>query len=151
MTMAERYDRIAGAHKYLVGFSRKDKVYYVLLTFSELCELLKADRESSKRGGAMKLRVRVSSEQAVTFILTGRAVELCELSELSANPKYNKGENFERIVTEKLTGETWVKDNIPFYVQGDIRLNGEEVQVKLTGAELTNERTLARAEAAVAA
>ena len=151
MTMAERYDRIAGAHKYLVGFSRKDKVYYVLLTFSELCELLKADRESSKRGGAMKLRVRVSSEQAVTFILTGRAVELCELSELSANPKYNKGENFEHIVTEKLTGETWVKDNIPFYVQGDIRLNGEEVQVKLTGAELTNERTLARAEAAVAA
>jgi hypothetical protein len=151
MTMAERYDRIAGAHKYLVGFIRKDKVYYVLLTFGELCELLKADRESSKRGGAIKLRVRVSSEQAVTFILTGRAVELCELSELSANPKYNKGENFERIVTEKLTGETWVKDNIPFYVQGDIRLNGEEVQVKLTGAELTNERTLARAEAAVAA
>lgn len=151
MTMAERYDRIAGAHKYLVGFTRKDRVYYVLLTFGELCKLLKNDRESSKRGGWAKLRVVVSAEQAVTFMLTGRAVDLCELSELTADPKYNRGENFERVVTEKLTGKPWVKDNIPFYVQGDIQLNGEEVQVKLTGAELTNERTLTRAEAAVAA
>ena len=61
--------------------------------------------------------------------------------------KYNKGENFERVITELLIGETWVKDSVPFNVAGDIRWNGEEVQIKFDGAELTNEKTLARAMA----
>ena len=53
-------------------------------------------------------------------------------------------ENFERELTERWTSETWVKDSVPFWVAGDMRVDGVEVQVKLDGAELTNERTLAR-------
>ena len=56
--------------------------------------------------------------------------------------KYNKGENFERIITELLTGETWVKDSVPFNVAGDIVVNGENIQIKFDGAEITNERLL---------
>lgn len=147
--MANRYNRIAGAHKYIVGFVRHGIVYYVQVDFIELCEMLKDDRASSKRGGTLKLRVRVSSEQAINFIHSGKAIELCTVEELSANAKYNKGENFERIVTELLTDEIWVKDSVPFYVKGDINVNGEEIQIKLDGAELTNEKTLTRAEALV--
>lgn len=150
MNMAERYNRIAGAHKYIVGFVRHGIVYYVQLDFAELCQLLKDDRASSKRGGTLKLRVRVTAEQAITFIHSGKAVELCKVEELD-DGKYNKGENFERIITETLTSELWVKDSVPFYVKGDINLNGEEIQIKLDGAELTNEKTLARAEALVGA
>lgn len=150
MNMAERYNRIAGAHKYIVGFVRHGIVYYVQLDFAELCQLLKDDRASSKRGGTLKLRVRVTAEQAITFIHSGKAVELCKVEELD-DGKYNKGENFERIITETLTSELWVKDSVPFYVKGDINLNGEEIQIKLDGAELTNEKTLARAEALVRA
>jgi len=149
--MANRYNRIAGAHKYIVGFVRHGNVYYVELTFTELCELLKDDRASSKRGGTLKLRVRVSAEQAINFIHSGKAVELCKVEELEANAKYNKGENFERIITETLTSELWVKDSVPFYVKGDINVNGEEIQIKLDGAELTNEKTLTKAEALVGA
>lgn len=149
--MANRYNRIAGAHKYIVGFVRHGNVYYVELTFIELCELLKDDRASSKRGGTLKLRVRVSAEQAINFIHSGKAVELCKVEELEANAKYNKGENFERIITETLTSELWVKDSVPFYVKGDINVNGEEIQIKLDGAELTNEKTLTKAEALVRA
>lgn len=149
--MANRYNRIAGAHKYIVGFVRHGNVYYVELTFIELCELLKDDRASSKRGGTLKLRVRVSAEQAINFIHSGKAVELCKVEELEANAKYNKGENFERIITETLTSELWVKDSVPFYVKGDINVNGEEIQIKLDGAELTNEKTLTKAEALVGA
>lgn len=148
--MAERYNRIAGAHKYIVGFIRHGVVYYVQLDFAELCQLLKDDRASSKRGGTLKLRVRVTAEQAITFIHSGKAVELCKVEELD-DGKYNKGENFERIITETLTSELWVKDSVPFYVKGDINVNGEEIQIKLDGAELTNEKTLARAEALVGA
>lgn len=148
--MAERYNRIAGAHKYIVGFIRHGVVYYVQLDFSELCQLLKDDRASSKRGGTLKLRVRVTAEQAIIFIHSGRAVELCKVEELD-DGKYNKGENFERIITETLTDELWVKDSVPFYVKGDINVNGEEIQIKLDGAELTNEKTLTKAEALVGA
>lgn len=147
MTMEEMvaiYGKYAGAHKYLVGFTRGNSVYYVLVSFRDLFAFLKLDHASSKRGGHAKIRVRVSSTQAMAMINRGQAVKLCGLEELNADSKYNKGENFERIVTEKLTGELWVKDSIPFYVKGDITLNGEEVQVKLDGAELTNEKTLAR-------
>lgn len=149
--LANRYNRISGAHRYIVGFTRGSHVYYVTLTFSDLCDLLKEDRASSKRGGTFKLRVRVTTEQALRFIGTGKAVKLCNIEELTANAKYNKGENFERIITEKLTTEKWTKDSIPFYVKGDINVNGEEVQIKMDGAELTNEKTLTRAEALVRA
>lgn len=148
--MAERYNRIAGAHAYIVGFMRNSKVYYVKLDFAELCACLRDDRASSKRGGYAKLRVQVKAEQAAAWIAAGRATELCDIAELSGN-KYNKGENFERIITELLTDTVWTKDSIPFYVQGDINVNGEEIQIKLDGAELTNEKTLARAEALVRA
>jgi hypothetical protein len=142
--MVTIYGKYAGAHKYLVGFIRGGIVYYVLVSFRELFAFLKLDRASSKKGGHAKIRVRVSSTQAAQLFYSGKAVELCNESELNADSKHNKGENFERIVTEKLTGELWVKDSIPFYVKGDITLNGEEVQVKLDGAELTNEKTLAK-------
>ena len=72
--------------------------------------------------------------------------EGCEhfIKEKHREEKYNKGECFERVITETLTGETWVKDSVPFNVAGDITLNGEQVQIKFDGAELTNERTLMR-------
>ena len=146
--ISARYNRIAGAHKYIVGFVKAGRVYYVVLTWAELTRLLRDDRESSKRGGAFKLRVRVDKMQAAAWLASGRAIELCDVSELAAG-KYNKGENFERVITELLTEEVWIKDNVPFYVKGDINVNGEEIQIKLDGAELTNERTLARAEALV--
>ena len=149
--MANRYNRIAGAHKYIVGFVRHGVVYYVQLSFAELCQLLKDDRASSKRGGTLKLRVRVTAEQAIIFIHSGKAVRLCSVEELKADAKHNAGENFERIITETLTDELWVKDSVPFWVKGDINVNGEEIQIKLDGAELTNEKTLARAEALVGA
>ena len=65
--------------------------------------------------------------------------------------KYNDGEHFERVLTERWTGETWVKDSKPYYEGGDLRVNGVEIQVKLDGAELTNERVVLKGLAALAA
>jgi len=144
------YNKISGAHKYIVGFVRKGIVYYVTVNFAELCELMRDDRASSKRGGYAKIRIMVRAEQANTFIATGRAVALCEVDELVADKGHNKGENFERIITETLTSELWVKDSVPFWVKGDINVNGEEIQIKLNGAELTNEKTLMKYQAEVA-
>ena len=51
--------------------------------------------------------------------------------------KYNKGEIFEKIVTEYF-GQEWKKDTIPFWEQGDINVDGKEIQIKFDGATLMN-------------
>ena len=144
--MAVRYHRTSAAKKYLVGFVRHGKVYYVIVSFEKLMTMLQADRESTSHGGAKKLTVYVSTEQIVTFIMNGEAVELCDAAELTADKRHNKGDNFERIITEKLIGKTWKKDRTPYWQAGDINLNGEEIQVKLTKGTLVSASTLAKAE-----
>ena len=57
--------------------------------------------------------------------------------DLLTESKYNKGEIFEKLVTEYF-GQTWEKDTVPFWVQGDININGKEVQIKLDTATLMN-------------
>lgn len=154
MTMQEMvtiYNRLAGAHKYLVGFVYDGKVYYVIVSFAELVSFLKLDRASSKRGGFAKLRVKLNAEQRYALVHSGRALVLGEAEMLEADAHYNKGENFEKAVTELLAGERWEKDSKPFWECGDVQLGGEEVQVKLDNAELTNEKTLGRRLAMLAA
>jgi hypothetical protein len=57
--------------------------------------------------------------------------------------KYNRGEIFEKLITEYF-GQEWEKDTVPFWEQGDIRLNGKEVQIKLDTATLTSTKQIAR-------
>lgn len=142
--MIREYAARAAAHKYIVGYVDSGKLYYAVYAGMIADELLKLDRAAASKGGMAKVRVRVSAKLKAILRATGKAILLGGAELLDTDDKYNKGERFERIVTERLTGETWVKDSIPFNVAGDIRWNGEEVQVKFDGAELTNERTLAR-------
>ena len=145
MTMTEMkvaYFARSAAHKYALGFVFGGNLYVITLSFAELSRFFKLDRASSKRGGFAKIRIKLTSKDRA---------ELSEIAELigaesllTADPAHNKGENFERVLTERWTAETWVKDSVPFWVKGDITVNGEEIQVKLDGAELTNEKILSR-------
>jgi hypothetical protein len=117
-------------------------LYAVKLNFEELSRFFKLDRASSKRGGFAKIRIKLTSKDRAE--LSENAELIGAESLLTADPKHNKGENFERELTERWTAETWVKDSVPFWVKGDITVNGEEIQVKLDGAELTNEKILTR-------
>ena len=145
--MIKAYTEMAAAHKYLVGFEYENRLWYVMEAGMIRDDMLKGDRAAQSKGGMLKVRVRLSAKLKAMLVHTGKAILLGAADLLNTNDKYNRGERFERLVTEQLAGETWVKDSIPFNVAGDIRLNGEEVQVKFDGAELTNERTLARAMA----
>ena len=145
MTMTEMmnaYSARSAAHTYALGFTANGNLYAAKLSFTELSRYFKLDRASSKRGGFAKIRIKLTSADRAELSLTAELIGAESL--LTADPAHNKGENFERELTERWTAETWVKDSVPFWVKGDITVNGEEVQVKLDGAELTNERTLAR-------
>lgn len=143
--MIRTHDSMEKADAYILGFEQDGKVYMKLMkTLRD--DVLKLDHASSKRGGVAKIRVRVSAK--VKAILKAQGAQVIgEAYELAMDSKYNRGENFERMVTEKLTGRKWEKDNIAWNVQGDIEWNGMQIQVKFDGAELTNEKTLARAMA----
>ena len=144
MTMQEMvtiYNIHSASHKYIVGFVRGGKVYYVTVSFEKLAEMLKACKASSKRGGFNKVRVYVSAKTQKAMIENGEAIEVATMQDL-VSKKYNKGEMFEKVITETLTSDTWEKDSLPFYEGGDITVNGENIQIKLNGAELTNERCL---------
>ena len=140
--MAIAYSKRSAAHKYALGFVYNGHLYVVTLSFAELSRFFKLDRASSKRGGFAKIRIKLTSADRAELSLTAEDLGAEDL--LTADPAHNKGENFERVLTERWTAEQWVKDSVPFWLKGDITVNGEEVQVKLDGAELTNERTLSR-------
>jgi hypothetical protein len=145
MTMTEMmnaYSARSAAHTYALGFAHAGRLFVAKLSFSQLSAYFKLDRASSKRGGFAKIRIKLTAKDRAE--LSATAEMLGAESLLTADTAHNKGENFERELTERWTSEAWVKDSVPFWVAGDIRVNGEEIQVKLDGAELTNEKTLAR-------
>ena len=147
MTLTEMinlYNELSVADGYIVGFILNHLLYYVRFDGHLPTEILKFDRASSKRGGMAKVRVRVASEIRKAMVANGQAVLLGSEELLNTADKWNKGERFERVITETLTAETWVKDSVPFNVAGDIELNGKQIQIKFTDAELTNEKTLRR-------
>ena len=145
MTMNEMtiaYARKTAAHKYALGFVFNGNLYVVVLSFAELSRYFKLDRASSKRGGFAKIRIKLTAKDRAELSATAELIGAEDL--LMKDAKHNKGENFERELTERWTAETWVKDSVPFWMAGDIRVNGEEIQIKLDGAELTNEKILTR-------
>ena len=141
--MINRYNALAVATAYIVGFILDGMLYYTMSAHIA-DEFLKLDRMSSKRGGWAKIRVKLTSADRKALVACGKAIMVGSADLLNTADKYNKGERFERVITETLTGETWVKDSVPFNVAGDITLNGQDVQIKFDGAELTNEKTLMR-------
>ena len=145
MTMTEmtaRYNALSASHVYALGFVANGNLYAKKLTFAELTRFFKLDRASSKRGGFAKIRIKLTSADRAELTATAELIGTADL--LTKDSAHNKGENFERELTERWTAETWTKDSVPFNVAGDIVINGENVQVKLDGAELTNEKILAR-------
>lgn len=145
MTMTEMmnaYNARSASHTYALGFVEAHNLYAVKLNFEELSRFFKLDRASTKKGGFAKIRIKLTAKDRAELSATAELIGAEGL--LTKDSTHNKGENFERELTERWTSETWEKDSVPFWVAGDLRVDGVEIQVKLDGAELTNERTLGR-------
>lgn len=136
------YNALSASHLYILGFMVQNVLYYTMMDFEKLAGFMKMDRMSTAKGGWAKLRIKLTTAQKAELLKI--ATKCGTVEDLTAMEKYNKGENFERIITELLTGQRWVKDSVPFNVAGDIVLNGENVQIKFDGAEITNERLLTK-------
>jgi hypothetical protein len=100
---------------------------------------LSVEEASRNQGENLRLRLKKKYKEQ---LLRKDAICLGSADCLNAD-KYNKGEIFEKLVTEYF-GQTWEKDNVPFWVQGDICVDGREIQIKLDSATLMNTKQIKR-------
>ena len=140
--MLTRYNARSASHVYALGFRFGGKLYAQKLSFDELTRFAKLDRASKSHGGMLKIRIKLTARDRAELSATAELIGSEDL--LTEDPAHNRGENFERILTERWTSESWVKDSVPFWMAGDIRVDGVEIQIKLDGAELTNEKILSK-------
>lgn len=138
--LIENYNKLAGAHHYIWGFTVKGIVYIAVTDETVLPYVCKLDKAS--RGAGYALRFKPTMDQKLFLI--SNAQMLCSADYFNmavAESRYNKGEIFEKMVTEK-AGQEWHKDNVPFTERGDININGIEYQIKFENATFTNEKSL---------
>ena len=140
--MKETYHKNSAASEYWFGFVVAGMLYVMTgMTFEELAAFFKMDRASTAKGGFAKIRIKARAAELKA--LAAKAI-LIGSENLLMDEHWNKGEMLEKIITERFTGREWVKDSVPFFVAGDVEINGKQVQIKLNGAELTNEKILRR-------
>lgn len=142
-TMVDRYNELSYTHNYIYGFYFQNMVYMVHTDATLMPYILKLDKAS--RGQGYSLRFKPDKAQKALLIAQGATI-LCSqkfFDDMVADSKYNKGEIFEKMVTEYY-GQEWEKDNVPFTEGGDLTVYGTAYQIKFEKATFTNEKTLAR-------
>lgn len=136
------YITLTAATEYWFGFTLNHKVYVVTgMTFADLRPFLKIEKAAASKGGHSKIRIKARVGELAGLL--PRATFLGDETIL-ADEKWNTGIKFEKIVTERIAGQEWVRDSVPFWIAGDLALDGKQIQVKFNGAELTNEKTIRR-------
>ena len=135
------YNRHSYTHNYIFGFRAAGNIWFVLVTAEILPELLKLDKAS--RGAGYALRFKPNKGQKALLMSMGAKVLCSEkfFDELTSESKYNKGEIFEKLMTE-LNGQEWEKDNVPFTEDGDLTVNGIAYQIKFEKASFINEKQM---------
>lgn len=137
-TMIRNYRKFSAADSYILGFIYKHEVYMIEVT-EIMPRYMRVEHESSKKGGCAKLQLRLPQNYQKQLMRKGA---ICLGNEEILNGEYNKGVEFERLISE-MNGQTFRgKDNVPFYVEGDLEINGKQVQIKFNGAQIVVERTL---------
>ena len=146
LNLIDRYDDLAYTHLYIFGFTLDGNVYMAYANSSMLPAVLCVDKAS--RGQGMALRFCPNKD--IKLALMTEAELVCSkqyFEDMLENSKYNKGELFEKLVTERF-GQVWHKDNVPFTEDGDVTVEGTAYQVKFERATFTNEKILAKLERA---
>ena len=142
-TLVQFYNRHAFTHAYILGFVFNGSVYYVTVDGSDLDLVTVLDKAS--RGAGFALRFK-PNKTVKTYLLSLGAKVLCSeefFNDLVAMSKYNKGEIFEKLVTE-ISGQTWEKDSVPFTEDGDLTVDGIAYQLKFEKATFINEAQMMR-------
>ena len=140
LDMIDRYNSHSFTHNYIFGFSYKGNVYMSFAKSDILPAILMLDKASRNVGYSLRFK----PNNDIKVALLANAELLCSvkfLEDMVASTIYNRGEIFEKIVTERY-GQTWVKDHVPFNEAGDIEIDGIAYQIKYQKATFVSEAGL---------
>jgi hypothetical protein len=137
-TMIKNYRKFSAADSYALGFIYGHNVYVAMV--DEIApRFMRVEHESSKKGGCAKLQLRLTKPHMEYLMRKGAR---CLGGEELLIGDYNKGVEFERLISELNGIEYRGKDSVGFWVSGDVEIDGKQVQVKMNGAQIVVERTL---------
>ena len=140
--LQDGYNDVAFTDEYILGWTA-DHVVYMAVCGRELVDRVTC-LDMASRGAGYALRFKPNKSQKMLLMTCG-AVALCSekyFNDMVAESRYNRGEIFEKLVTEKF-GQVWEKDNVPFTEAGDLEADGISYQIKFERATFTNEKSLA--------
>ena len=143
-SMIQRYNEHAFTHEYIWGFTFKGNVYMANTSSDVMPFITCLDKASRGAGYALRFKPNMAQK---ALLMEGAKV-LCSVAyfnEVYASCEYNRGEVFEKLVTE-FYGQEWEKDNVPFTKDGDITVDGIAYQIKYEKATFCNEKSLANLE-----
>ena len=141
--MVDFYNKASYTHNYIFGIALKGNIYMVKTTSQLLSYVLKLDKAS--RGKGYSLRFKPNNKVREMLLAEGAEL-ICStemFNSLVASTKYNKGEVFERLITEWY-GQEWEKDNVPFTDDGDLTVDGIAYQIKYEQATFITEAQMVR-------
>ena len=141
--MVNTYNELSFTHNYIMGWTENGLVWAVKVDGTMVLQLVKLDRAS--RGAGNSIRFKPDAlQKAILHRLDAEIIGTAEeFNKAVENSKYNRGEIFEKWITER-AGQNWEKDNVPFTDDGDLTVNGTAYQIKFEKATFTNEKSLAR-------
>ena len=134
------YNELSYTTHYILGFQFAGMIYMAYEEEKDLAVLMTLDSASRSQGYSLRFK----PNKAQKAIMMKNAIALCSVElfeDMVAESKYNKGEIYEKIVTERM-GQVWEKDNVPFTQAGDIEIDGVAYQIKFEKATFTNEKTM---------
>lgn len=138
--LQDGYNAVAFTDNYILGWVLDHVVYMAICDRNMVDRVTCLDKASRGQGYALRFKPNRSQK----MLLMAGAVAICSeklFNEMVTNSQYNRGEIFEKLVTE-YAGQEWVKDNVPFTKAGDIEWNGVAYQIKFEKATFTNEKAL---------
>lgn len=136
--MVKTYNDKAYTHEYIFGINYKGNIYMVKTTSQLLSLVLKLDKASRGKGYSLRFK---PNNKVRELLLSEGATLICSaemFGKLASESKYNKGEVFEKLVTEWY-GQEWEKDNVPFTEDGDLTVDGIAYQIKYEQATFLTE------------
>ena len=140
--LLEQYNTLAYTDKYIIGFPSKGVVYYGFITAEKLDRFFALGMASRGRGYIIRFIPRNDQKLALLTLANMKPLMSAKYFDtLCAESKYNRGEIFEKAVTE-LFGQAWEKDSVPFDKAGDIEIEGVPYQINFASASLASEKTL---------
>lgn len=140
-TLIRKYDHLSYTHNYMFGFADHGTVWCALATSDLLPFVCTLDHASRGQGCALRFKPTLGQKELLKTCETFAVCSETYFNDLFASTKYNRGEIFEKLVTEHF-GQIWIKDHVPFTEAGDIEVNGTAYQIKYEKATFTNEKTL---------